>query len=494
MRKPLLSILLSIICLPILPTELPWSQRMANSVILTNPDYYDNASKGWYYVNGTVLSGLQELYNQTSNSTYLDYIEATVKNNISNVDTSKTTLDNIKEGTAVLFMYENTVNSTDKTTYQNIVNGLRSQLVDGTGIGRTTEGGLWHKDPGYAWQMWGDGLYMAQPFYAQYSTIFNSSASEDFDDIANQFIVFESHARDISTGLLYHGWSEQPDDYRSTDWADPTTGLSSCFWARANGWYIMGLIDALDFFPSSHDKYQELIPILERLVPALIAYQDSTTGCWYDVLDQGDRCSSTDTTQCNYLESSASCMITYGILKAIRKGYVSDSYLPAAKKAYEGILSHFIETRGDTVIITNDCQVGGLGGSAGRDGTFDYYMSEPIVTSEVDGKPIGPFILASLEYENLPTGLTYTEKQESKLVIYSLPNQTLRLQININQATSVEVKLLDLTGKNIRTIINEDFINGSHTRNIQLSDLDKGIYLLQYTDNNSTNCQKVIIR
>lgn len=494
MKKILHSIILSFTCLPILHAELPWSQRMANSVILTNPGYYNNASKGWYYVNGTVLSGLQELYNQTNNSTYLDYIESTVQNNISNVDTNTTTLDNIKEGTAVLFMYENTNNSTVKITYQNIANGLRSLLADGTGIGRTTEGGLWHKDPGYAWQMWGDGLYMAQPFYAQYSTIFNSSASEDFDDIANQFIVFESHTRDASTGLLYHGWSEQPDDYRSTDWADATTGCSSSFWARAMGWYIMGLIDVLDYFPTSHDKYQELIPILERLVPALIAYQDSTTGCWYDVVDQDSRCSSTDPTQCNYIESSATCMITYSILKAIRKGYVSDSYLPAARKAYEGILNNFIETSGDTVIINNDCQVGGLGGSSGRNGSFDYYMSEPIVTSEVDGKPIGPFILASLEYESISTKLTLTEKSLSKLVVYNLPNQTLRLQLNLNNATPVKISLLDLTGKDVLTIVNENFIDGTHTKDIQLSNLDKGIYLLQYTDNNSTSTQKVTIR
>ena len=494
MRKILHSIILFFTCLPLIHAELPWSQRMANSVILTNPGYYNNASKGWYYVNGTMLSGLQELYKQTNNSTYLDYIEATVQNNLSNIVTSTKTLDNIKEGTAVLFMYENTSNSTYKASYQTTANELRALLVDGTGIGRTTEGGLWHKDPGYAWQMWGDGLYMAQPFYAQYSTIFNNSASEDFDDIANQFIVFESHARDTSTGLLYHGWSEQPTDYRSTAWANPTTGLSSCFWARANGWYIMGLIDVLDYFPTSHNKYQELISILNRLVPALIYYQDNTTGCWYDILDQGTRCSSAVPAQCNYIESSASCMITYSMLKAIRKGYISDSYLPAAKKAYEGILSNLVVTSGDTVIITNDCQVGGLGGNANRDGSFDYYMSEPIVTSEVDGKPIGPFILASLEYEDITTKLSSTKKSESKFTAYSLPNKTLNLQFNLNQDSSVKINLLDITGKKVLTIANENLKKGFYNENIQLSNLNKGIYLLEASDDNSSYYQKIAIR
>ena len=382
--------------------QLPWSERMANSVMLADPGVY-GANGDWDYVNGTALSGFQALYQKTGNNAYYTYIESTVKSHMTGFSIATKTLDNVKEGTAVLFMYENTAVPADKTSYQNTANSVRTLLgTTAAGIRRTTEGGFWHKDNAYAWQMWGDGLYMAQPFYAQYSVLFNGSASADFDDIANQFMLFETHARDAATGLLYHGWSEQPLDSKSIVWADPVTGLSDNFWGRASGWYIMGLVDALDYFPPSHPRYQDLIDILGRMVPALIDVQDPTTGCWYDVLNYPDSCSVSEA-QCNYLESSCTCMITYAMLKAIRLGYVSDTYLPAAKKAYEGILSTFVTTVGDHITISNNCSVSGLGGSGNRDGSFDYYMSEPIVTSDVETKPIGPFILASLEYEALPT-------------------------------------------------------------------------------------------
>jgi unsaturated rhamnogalacturonyl hydrolase len=352
------------------------------------------------------LSGFQALYTKTGNATYLAYIESTVKASMGGFSVATKTLDNVKEGTAVLFMYENTTIPADIPSYQTKAVSIRPLLgLTAAAIRRTSEGGFWHKDPAYNSQMWGDGLYMAAPFYAQYSVLFNSSAPADFDDIANQFIFFENHARDASTGLLYHGWSENPTNAESVDWANPVTGCSPSFWARAMGWYIMGLVDVLDYFPPAHPKYPQLVAILQRLVPALINVQEPISGCWYDVVDQGTRCSSSQPTKCNYLESSASCMITYSILKAVRLGYVDNTYLAAGKKAYEGLITTFVTTSGasnEYVTISNNCQVSGLGGTGGRDGSFDYYMSEPIVTSVVEGKPIGPFILASLEYEAIP--------------------------------------------------------------------------------------------
>ena len=473
MKKILLTALFVFIVLSSAFAVLPWSQRMANSTMLTNPTKYNSQ---WSYVTGTVMNGFQELYNSIGYANYLSYIEATVKASMGSFSTSTKTLDNIKPGTAVLFMYENTASPTDKTSYQNKVNSVRTLLNETGGISRTSEGGLWHKDPAYNSQMWGDGLYMAQPFYAQYSVIFNDAASEDFDDIANQFALFETHARDATTGLLYHGWSENPTNSQSIAWANPITGLSDNFWGRASGWYIMGLVDALDYFPTDHDRYQDMIDILNRLVPALLAVQDPVSGCWYDVLNLPDSCS---TTRCNYLESSCTCMITYSILKAIRLGYVSNSYLPAAKKAYEGILSTFVTTNGDYVTIWNNCSVSGLGGNNDRDGSFDYYMSEPVVSSDDEGKPIGPFILASLEYEALPIETKVIEKKQVFFYAYRRDYKQIQIDFNLEKPQKLTVSLIDITGKKVKELLTGDMSAADFSEQYSLNNIPSGVYLVK---------------
>lgn len=478
--------------------QLPWSQRIANSVMLQSPSTY-GAALGWNYVNGTTLSGFQALYQSTKNSNYLTYIESTVKAQMSGFYTASKTLDNVKEGTAILFMYENTSNPADKSSYQTKAASIRTLLGKTTaGISRTSEGGLWHKDPDYAWQMWGDGLYMAQPFYAQYAVLFNNADSTDFEDIANQFILFESHARDANTGLLYHGWSEEPLNAKSLAWANATTGLSQSFWGRAMGWYIMGLVDALDYFPKTHPKYPVLVAILQRLVPALVAVQDSTSGCWYDVLDQGTRCSSISPYTCNYLESSATCMITYSILKSVRLGYVSNTYLASGTKAYEGILANFISITnipgGEKVLITKDCQVSGLGGNKNRAGTFDYYMSEPIVSSDLDGKPIGPFILSSLEYEALQTtGLKKVGIGTSDFRITALADKELLVHLALNEKATVSLTIMDINGKMQSNLLNEELAAGIYTKKLSVQKMPRGIYIVQLMTNSEILSQKLYI-
>ena len=491
MKRLLIGALMLCVSLQFTGAQLPWSQRMANSVMLSNPTTY-GSSLGWNYVNGVVMSGFQALYKKTNNVTYLNYIQATVKAQMSGFSTYTKTLDNVKEGTAVLFMYQNTTSSTDKTSYQTKAASIRTLLgTTSAGISRTSEGGFWHKDPSYPWQMWGDGLYMAEPFYAQYSVLFNSSATADFDDIANQFILFETHTRDAKTGLLYHGWSEQPLNSLSTAWADPVTGHSKSFWGRAMGWYIMGLVDVLDYMPANHPKRPALIAILQRLVPALIAVQDPTSGCWYDVVDQGTRCSSITPANCNYLESSASCMITYSILKAVRLGYVNSSYLAAGKKAYEGLINTFVTTNGDAVTINNNCQVGGLGGSANRDGSFDYYMSEPIVSSDVDGKPIGPFILASLEYEALPVVTAIKENENNNFQVSCLTNKNIEVSFSIQVPQKVSISILDIKGRTVRQLLLEKMMGGTYKELFSLEDLRSGIYIVQYSSENEELSKKI---
>ena len=233
--------------------------------------------------------------------------------------------------------------------------------------------------------MWLDGLYMGEPFYAEYAATFHEDAA--FDDIARQFVLMELHSRDTKTGLLYHGW----DESKQQRWANPTTGRSPNFWGRAMGWYAMALVDVLDYFPEHHPQRRELLAILQRLATSVEKYQDRKSGLWYQVLDKAKA-------KGNYLEASASCMFVYALAKAVRHGYLPASYLSVARKGYQGITTRFIEAEpGGGVNLKGTVSVAGLGGNPYRDGSYEYYLSEKVVTN--DPKGVGAFLLASVEME-----------------------------------------------------------------------------------------------
>jgi unsaturated rhamnogalacturonyl hydrolase len=233
--------------------------------------------------------------------------------------------------------------------------------------------------------MWLDGLYMAAPFYTQYAHTF--AEADIFDDVAHQVALIDQYTRDSETGLLYHAW----DTTRSQKWANPKTGCSPNYWARAMGWFMMALPDILDFFPVDHPQRDTIIQTFRQTAQAAISVQDETSGVWYQIHDQPTRPG-------NYLEASASCMFVYAIAKGVRLGYLDPSHLDPARCGYSGILDQFIEVDELTrVNLHSICSVGGLGGSPYRDGSYEYYISEPVVSNDYKG--FGPFIMASIEIE-----------------------------------------------------------------------------------------------
>jgi len=360
---------------------LPWSQKMAGTVLKVWPDTATNVK--WAYEQGVFMKGVQDVWMQTGDKKYFNYIRKYLDNLIAEDGSIKGykeddyNIDNILLGRAVLFLNQ----KIKSPKYKIAAETLRHQLQHQP---RTNEGGFWHKKR-YPYQMWLDGLYMGEPFYTEYATAFKEE--KDFDDIANQFIYMENHARDAKTGLLYHGW----DESKKERWADPITGLSSNFWGRADGWYAMALVDVLDKFPANHPKRKELISILNRLVTAISNYQDKQSGLWYQVLDKG-------TEKGNYLEASASCMFVYALAKGVRKGYLPASFKQIAQKGYQGIINKFIETDANgQVNLNGTVSVAGLGGTPYRDGSYQYYLSEKVVQN--DAKGVGAFIMAAVEME-----------------------------------------------------------------------------------------------
>ena len=254
---------------------------------------------------------------------------------------------------------------------------------------RNTLGGFWHKQR-YPNQMWLDGLYMAEPFYAEYAVV--THHPEKFNDIAHQFVLMEEHARDAKTGLLYHGW----DASKEQRWANTTTGVSPEFWARGMGWFMMALVDTLDYFPEGDPGRAQLIGILQRETEAVTRYQDPATGLWYQVVNKAGE-------KGNYFESSAACMFVYALAKGAHKGYLPAQYLANAERGYQGILKRFVKTGADgDVSLTDTVKAAGLGGDPYRDGTYAYYIGEKTITNDTKG--VGALLLASAEMESSGKG------------------------------------------------------------------------------------------
>ncbi len=366
----------------------PWSTQMADSFISWNKDSIlvgEAKRSNWNYEQGLMLKALERVFYRTGEGKYFEYIRkdadrfVKADGTILTYDYSSFNLDNIPSGRPLLTLYQQSL--PDKEKYKKAADLLWKQLAEQP---RIKEGGYWHKKR-YPEQMWLDGVFMAEPFSAEYSLLFNHP--EHFDDIAKQFELIEKYAIDEKTGLIYHAY----DDAKAQKWADKKTGKSPHFWGRAIGWYAMALVDVLDYFPKDHPKTPELIKYLQRLAPVLAKYQDKNSGVWYQIMDQGTR-------EGNYLEASASCMFVYALAKGSRLGYIPSNYSAVAKKGYEGILKTFIEKEKDgTISLNKTVSVGGLGGTPYRDGSYEYYLSEPIRKNDYKG--VGPFIMASVEME-----------------------------------------------------------------------------------------------
>ena len=367
-------------------TGTPWSARMAEAVMERRPLVRER----WDYETGTVLRGIEELYAETGDRRYYGYIKDNVDayvqpdGSIETYEIEDYNLDNIKTG-SLLFLLDET---TDDGRYRAAADLLKRQLDEQP---TTSEGGYWHKQR-YPYQVWMDGLYMAEPFAVDYALEYLEGEARDeaLRHAALQFLLAARYLRDPATGLYYHGWDEAKEQV----WADSLTGRSQEFWGRAMGWYAMALVDVLEDFPQSHPNRDALLDLLQDYAEAVAGVQDPVSGVWWQVLDEPNR-------EGNYLEASASAMFVYALLKGVRLGLLDrDVYLDRAVRGYRGLLDEFVRTGEDGLpSLTRVVSVGGLGGDNDRDGSFEYYLSEPVVAD--DPKGVGPFILASLEMERL---------------------------------------------------------------------------------------------
>lgn len=364
-----------------------WSAAMADSFIRRYPIVADmpfQKKRSWNYENGCILTAMERLWRQTGDERYYRYVKENMDLFIKedgSIDTyilNEYNVDQINQGKSLFLLYE----KTGEEKYRKALDLLVTQL---RGHPRTSEGGFWHKKI-YPFQMWLDGVYMTTPLLAAYAQKFAEPAL--FDEAAHEILLMEKVSRDPKTGLLYHGW----DETREERWADKTTGCSPHFWGRAVGWYVMAIVDVLDFMPLGHPKRGQIIGIFHRLAEAIMRVQDAASGMWYQVLDQGGR-------EGNYLEASASSMFVCALAKGARSGYLGKHALDAARRGHQGLIERCVETSSDGEVHLNHiCGVAGLGNQPYRDGSYEYYIGEPV--RQDDPKGVAPFIMACLEIES----------------------------------------------------------------------------------------------
>lgn len=341
----------------------------------------EGSKPSWNYMDGCMIKAIIELYHMKKDSKYLEFADHFIDyfvredGTILSYHPEEYNLDNVNAGKTLFDLYE----LTGKEKYRKAIDTVYSQLKSQP---RTSTGNFWHKKI-YPNQIWLDGLYMAQPFYMQYTLAYEDGAH--CEDCCRQFGQVYQLMRDNRNGLYYHAY----DDSRQAFWCDKVTGLSDNFWLRALGWYAMALIDTMEIMPDRLSKEKkELHRIYRELIDAMLPYQDQESGMWYQVVNRGGIAP-------NYLETSGSAIFAYAIMKSVRLGFLEDSYFTYGKRAFDGICEKYLSEKDGELQLDGICLVAGLGNREMREGTFEYYMREPIVKNEAKG--VAPLILAYIE-------------------------------------------------------------------------------------------------
>lgn len=425
------------------PEPKPYSKQMVEAHGLgdfyCNRHYQDSLSRtGWDYVSGLVAGAVLktwELYPEEQS--YYDAVKAFADFSLNEEGTQIKTIkgkdalrpsniDDLAAGNIYFTLYRTELakgNTKDAERYKCAATLIRNKLkYDHSRIPDELpgSGGFFHKAV-YPNQMWLDGLYMGSPVYAMWQNAFGGDNAEDnaasWDDIALQFKTIHHYTYDPEKQLNYHGWAADPED-ENAFWArkeGPFKGCSPEFWGRGMGWYFAALVDVLELMPEEHPDYAALLAIYNQVAAGLARWQDEASGVWYQLLQYDNTVTADgvgDTidgqqynvgSQPNYLEASASSIFTYSFLKGLRLGLLDeDLYGPVAEKAYQGLLTQFITEQEGKMAIVQTCASAGLGPKKdpSRSGTINYYLAgKDVIITQNEGKAVGTFILASIEYE-----------------------------------------------------------------------------------------------
>ncbi|KAF6810371.1 Unsaturated rhamnogalacturonyl hydrolase YteR 7 [Colletotrichum plurivorum] len=337
----------------------------------------------FHYDQATLYTSFEAVYESMKNQTLYDFYRNQIDNvvlpdgTVEGFNHSRYSLDPYRFGNNVLFWYE----QTKEEKYKIAADAIKGTL---DAHPRSPTGGFWHRERVYVDQMWLDGIYMADSFYAKYVSLFQRDNQTAWDDVALQFDNIDKRTR-RADGLLVHGY----DESKKAVWADPVTGAAPLVWGRAVGWYFMALLEVMELFPKEHPAQERFLWYFRDLARGLKGAQDETGG-WWNVMEKRY-----EDVKGNYIESSASVMFTFGLLKGLNLGYLDmEEYGEVAEKAWKGMVDMFVTYNDDgTINWEGTVEVGSLGSNA----TFEYYSSIGLRQNDLRGA--GVFMIAALEWE-----------------------------------------------------------------------------------------------
>ncbi len=375
---------------------------MANYLKYYLNHYQNYKVDRWNYEDGCVLMGAKQIYEVTQDEMYKNFIFRYLADfilddgTIRNYDTDEYNIDNINAGKILYFAYDQTKDE----KYFKAINFLMNQLENHP---RTSSGNFFHKKL-YPYQIWLDGLYMAQPFYMEYETRFNGK--NRYNDILHQFKNTNKYLYNAETKLYYHAY----DETRSMFWADSETGCSKNYWLRSMGWFLMALVDVMEVMSKEmYEHYDEYRQLFKEAIDGILRYQDPKSKLFYQVIDHPE-------VKDNYLETSGTVMIAYALLKGVRLNVLSkEHYITIAKEVFDQLTIHKLVQGVDGLYhLEGICHVAGLGpdDKPYRDGSIEYYLSEDIVSD--DSKGVGTWMMALAER------LRSCESEEEKSIVYKM--------------------------------------------------------------------------
>ncbi|MBQ8075160.1 MAG: glycoside hydrolase family 88 protein [Oscillospiraceae bacterium] len=331
------------------------------------------AEKAWNYKDDLCVKGADDLARATGDESWRQPILDNATHlilqdgSIANWKPGEHNIDKVSFGKSLQILY----GLTGDVRYANAVQQAFQTLND---YPRTVTGNFWHKDI-YPNQVWLDGLYMGMPFYAR---CLAETGENRWDDIIDQFQNAHKLLWNENLGLYMHA----NDCSRKAEWADPISGQSPAVWLRAEGWFLMAMVDTWQIAKDHTARASELVPLLQNALDGILKYQVSETKMFLQVVDRADLPG-------NYSETSGSAMVAYSLMKGARLGILPEAYGERGSEILDAIRDRYLVKENDGYHLYGICASAGLGpgpdNRTDRDGTPAYYLSEKQMTDNQHG-------------------------------------------------------------------------------------------------------------
>lgn len=314
----------------------------------------------WDWAQGVLMQSLVELYRLTGDNRFRDYYQSWIDAHIEK-GYAIIWSDSCPPSVSALALFQ----ENGKAEHKQVIDDVITFLFEVSK--RTEKGALCHLGT-LMETVWVDSLFMFGNILTRWGEY--TGEIKYLDEIGLQFSLFAELLQDES-GLLRHTYN----------W--PLSTETDIFWARGNGWATAAGYEYLRARYQRNETDDAVAAIMAKQVAKLIEVQDGETGLWWNILNRPDEI---------YLETSGSALITYGLARGYRYGYLDENVLPVIENAVQGIESRIAWDDQNRPYVT------GISGQTTA-GNFSDYASVPLEEDMDFG--VGAVILALIETSGL---------------------------------------------------------------------------------------------